>query len=222
MLDDLAADRQIKDVRHHGTLIQAFSDPKVYVAAFVYFAILCGVNAITLWTPTLLKASGIAAVSQIGWISSLPYVAAVVAMYFVGRNSDRTLERRWHVSLALLVAGVSFSCLGAAAGHPAVVALLLIFAAAGLYSAFCIFWTIPPAYLAGPAAAGGIALISSLGGFGGFASPNIVGWAKDVTGSLSNGFLAIGIILFAGSAVIILGIPPRLLHERKDPALAHD
>ena len=52
-------------------------------------------------------------------------------------------------------------------------------------------------FLSGAAAAGGIALINSLGNLGGFAGPYLIGWVKDATGSYA---AAMGI--FALAAIV--------------------
>ena len=53
-------------------------------------------------------------------------------------------------------------------------------AAAGIYSAMGPFWTMPPVFLTGAAAAAGIAAVNSIGNLGGFAGPYTVGnMAKD-------------------------------------------
>ena len=75
----------------------------------------------------------------------------------------------------------------------------------------------PPVFLGGTAAAGGIALINSIGNLGGFVGPYAVGWIKDSTGSFTAGmgFLAGGLV---GAAVIAL-LFGRLLHRRAMPPL---
>jgi nitrate/nitrite transporter NarK len=90
---------------------------------------------------------------------------------------------------------------------------LLGLAAAGIYGAVVTFWTIPPAYLQGNAAAGGIALISSLGALGGFSSPTILGAVMSRTGSLYIGFVVLGVILLAGAMLVVLAIPKTMLRE---------
>ncbi len=49
-----------------------------------------------------------------------------------------------------------------------------------MWAAYTVFWAIPSQYLQGEAAAGGIALINSIGLLGGFLSPSIIGWIKTV------------------------------------------
>ena len=60
----------------------------------------------------------------------------------------------------------------------------------GINGARAIFWTIPPRFLTGMAAAGGLAFINSIGTTGGFVGPYVMGWLTDETGSFSAGLLA--------------------------------
>jgi cyanate permease len=71
----------------------------------------------------------------------------------------------------------------------------LTIALIGVSSARAIFWTIPPRFLVGTAAAGGLALINSVGTLGGFFGPFMMGWLRDVTGSFNTGLLAMALIL---------------------------
>ena len=68
------------------------------------------------------------------------------------------------------------------------------------------FWTLPASFLTGSAAAGGIALINSIGNLGGFVAPYAIGWIKDATGDITLGLvvLAAGPIM-AGLIVILMG-----------------
>jgi MFS transporter, ACS family, tartrate transporter len=70
----------------------------------------------------------------------------------------------------------------------------------GIYAAIATSWTLPTAFLSGTAAAGGLALINSIGNLGGFAGPYFMGWIKTATGEYSLGFLLIGVglALFGG------------------------
>ena len=64
-------------------------------------------------------------------------------------------------------------------------------AAAGFYGTKGMFWSMPPMFLTGMAAATGIAWINSLGNLGGFFGPSIVGFLKDQTGSFAGGLYAL-------------------------------
>ncbi|KAB0633796.1 MFS transporter [Burkholderia stagnalis] len=59
----------------------------------------------------------------------------------------------------------------------------------GVTTARAVFWRIPARFLSGAAAAGVLAFINSVGTFGGFAGPFLVGWLKDRTGSFAMGML---------------------------------
>ena len=71
-------------------------------------------------------------------------------------------------------------------------------AVTGVNGARAIFWTIPPRFLTGMAAAGGLAFINSIGTTGGFVGPYVFGWLTDETGSFSAGLLAMSGFLVAG------------------------
>lgn len=64
------------------------------------------------------------------------------------------------------------------------------------------FWAIPQQHLKGTAAAGGIALINSIGLFGGFFSPTLIGWTKEATGSLQAGLLVMAALLVLGAVLL--------------------
>ena len=87
--------------------------------------------------------------------------------------------------------------------------IALSVAAFGIYGALPVFWTLPTAFLSGAAAAGGIAIINSLGNLSGYYGPSIVGFLKDRTGGFEAGLLA----LAAAGAVAFL-IVLTLNHDR--------
>ena len=63
------------------------------------------------------------------------------------------------------------------------------------------FWSLPGSLLSGTAAAGGIALVSSVAFMGGFLGPNVFGPISDV----SHGYTA-GLALLAALALVASGI----------------
>jgi MFS transporter, ACS family, tartrate transporter len=76
----------------------------------------------------------------------------------------------------------------------------------GIYAAHATFWTLPTGFLTGAAAAGGIALVNSIGTLGGFAGPYVIGLIKDATGETTLGLvvLAAGMIM-AGVVTFLMG-----------------
>ena len=92
------------------------------------------------------------------------------------------------------------------AGSLTLTMLALIVAAIGGFAAFGLFWTLPTGLLTGIAAAGGIALINSIGSLAGFGGPYLIGWIKEMTGSAVNGLLVLGALpALAAVIVIVLG-----------------
>jgi D-galactonate transporter len=204
---DLEADRAAGHARSPRRFGEALRNPRVYAMALIYFAYFCSLNTILLWTPTLLKTVGVATVTAIGWLSGMISLISTAGMVLVGYSSDRAMERRWHVALSGLLAAGCFFLLPAAAHSVALTVALLTLASVGIFSVLSLFWTIPSAYLEGSAAAGGIALISSIGSFGGAVSPFFVGWIKVETGSMYVALSAIALLLAIGMILLLACVP---------------
>ncbi|MNO78025.1 putative metabolite transport protein NicT [compost metagenome] len=206
---DLAAEQ--KTHGHAERLLDAFRDPRIYIAGLVYFCIYSGSNTVSYWLPTLIRGLGLEDLKLIGLASSLPYATALVAMYVLGRSSDKRRERRWHLAGTMLVSAVCFSLLGFVQGQLLPSLVLMSLASAAALSALPLFWTIPPAFLTPTRAVAGIALISSIGNFAGVVSQAAVGAIKSATGSLYLAFDMIGVVLVAGALLLLIAIPARIL-----------
>lgn len=196
----------------HSHLSQAFSDGRVWLLGAIYFAIVCGIYIISFWLPSLIKQTGVSDPLQIGFLTAVPYIAAIIAMITVNSSADRMRERRWHTVLPALAAGLGLA-LTAVAGNNTVLAMVgLTVAAAGASTAQASFWCIPAAFLSGAAAAAGIALINSLGNIAGFVSTFMVGWMTSLTHSSASALYLFGAIV-AGGGAFLLTIPARLVNK---------
>ena len=92
----------------------------------------------------------------------------------------------------------------------------------GIFACLPVFWTLPTAFLTGAAAAGGIAVINSVGNLAGFAGPYVMGWLKDATGTFTAGLLTIAAAgLVAMVIVLLLGHDTRLEHAPPQGAKPH-
>jgi MFS family permease len=140
---------------------------------------------------------------QTGFVTSLPYVVGLASMILWGRHSDRRLERRWHVAIALFVAAGGIA---AAAGldNPVQKMIALSIAGFGIFGCLPVIWTLPASFLSGAAAAGGIAAINSLGNLAGFFGPFAMGWIKDSTGGFGAGLLCLSGAGLVGVAAVLL------------------
>lgn len=190
----------------------AFTNARVWVLCAGYFGIIMGLYGISFWLPTLIKASGVAGAFDVGLLTMIPYGAAAIAMVMIGRSSDRTKERRWHVALPAVIGAVGLAASTLVPHQPAMAVLALTFATIGILGALCQFWSIPPAFLGGAAAAAGIALINSVGNLAGFVSPYLVGWIKDATHSTDLGLYCVAVSLIL-AAMIVLTVPKRAVNH---------
>jgi MFS family permease len=206
---DLENDRQNSERGFTHSFAEVFKDPMIYAFMFMNFAVNCGANAVSFWTPSLLKEAGITNFGTIGWVTGAISLISAVAMLIIGRNSDRTMDRKWHFVLTGVVGAASFFILPISAGSVWGTASILTAAAIGNFCVLSLYWTIPTSYLRGKGKAGGIAASSMFGAIGSGVSPSIIGWLKVETGSLYFGLAAVGCILIAGVVMALIATPRR-------------
>jgi D-galactonate transporter len=206
VLADLEQDRLATGATRT-SFIDALRSPQVWLLTLIYFCLVSANPTLGFWTPTIIKGMGVKSDLVIGLLSSLPYIVGVAATIMVGRRSDRKLERRYHCAMSTLAAAVGLVLIGWLANTPTLAFLALVLAVAGVLSAFSPFWQIPTLMLSGSAAAGGIALINSIGNLSGFAGPAVVGWLKDLTGKTSSGLYVVAGMELLCTVLILTCIP---------------
>jgi len=205
--EELEAENRIKDQQCVNNSILGFLlSPWVWYFCVVYFFIEMGEYAIGFWMPSIIQNSGIENLNHVGLLSAIPYLIAGVVMIMVGRSADLKNERRWHLVIPMLV-GMLGLMLAAHFSSSLIVSMIgLTLATAGVLTALPMFWTVPQSLLGTAAAAGGLALINSIGNLAGFFSPYLVGWIKDLTHSTDIALYLIGISVLI-AAILILRIP---------------
>lgn len=206
---DLATEAAAKSGPRHHTLSAALKDRRLYVLGMMSVALISGIGGISLWLPTIVRGSGITNVLHIGLLSALPYIVAVIVQQWVARRSDRMQERRWHAAIPALVAALGWFLLPLVQEHTWLALGMLTLMTAGSFGATGPFWTLPSTYLAGTAAAGGIAIVTTFGGIAAFLSPIAVGWAATATGSLASGQMYYGTLMLLGASVLVYGTRSR-------------
>jgi MFS family permease len=198
------------------TRLHSFSElirnARVWLMCLIYFSIVMAQYGLTFWMPTLIKTTGIKTSLNIGLLSAIPFLCAIVVMNLCGRSSDAMRERRWHLMLPALAGAAGFAVAASYPQNTAVSLLCLSVAAAGVLTCTPLFWSLPTALLSGTAAAAGIALINSVGNLAGFVSPSLIGYLKDATHSNQYGMDALAVIL-AGSALLVWLVPPKLVNR---------
>lgn len=190
----------------HVTLRDALLSPRLWMVSIPYLCIVIAFYGVSFWLPQIVEAASGLGSAMVVLLSAIPYVAATIGLVVVGASSDRTGERRWHVAVPCAIGAVGFVLTVVAPQTLAVSLATLSIAAFGIWGTLGPFWTLPTAFLRGTAAAGGIALVNSVGNIGGFFGPNLVGWIRESTGKFEYGLLMLAAILAIG-AVVVLMIP---------------
>jgi D-galactonate transporter len=208
--ENIAREDQEKEHRSH--LSVAFKTPRVWLLGLIYFCLASGIYIISFWLPTLIKQTGVSDPLQIGLLTAVPYIAAIIAMVAVNSHADRVRERRWHTLIPAVVTACGLLLTAWAVNNTLLAMAGLVMATAGASTAQSSFWTFPAAFLGGAAAAAGIALINSLGNIAGFASTFLVGWMTDLTHSTSASLYFFAGLLAVGAA-LILTIPAHLVDK---------
>jgi MFS transporter, ACS family, tartrate transporter len=190
--------------QHQYSALQALASGRVWHLALAYFGMMIGNYALQSWTPQLVKSlSSLYSNGIIGLLVAIPSLLGLAAMILVSRSSDRRLERRHHVAIPAIIAGVALALLGTTRS-PFYSVILLSFLAVGVYSFYGPFWALPSEFLTGFSAAAGIALINSVGNLGGFAGPYMIGAIAMRTGNLYAGLAIAGVWLFISATLVLL------------------
>ncbi len=144
-------------------------NPQILLLCGIYFSVQLSIYANTFWLPSIVKQIPGTTDLSVGFLSAIPWVCAVFAMYFAAKWQDKAKSKRPLLVAALLVAAVG--TFAAAIASPVLALVFLAIAAMGFKSASPLFWTIPQSALHPLVLAPAIAIINSLGNLGGFVAP---------------------------------------------------
>ncbi|MHC2533490.1 MFS transporter [Bradyrhizobium diazoefficiens] len=197
----LAAERQAIAAKHLSRLKDAFVNWRVLVCAAVNFCAIIGSVGLGLWMPQIIKGLGFSVVA-VGFIAAIPYICGAVTMMLWARLSDRGGERSWFVASALLVGAASLIVCGYATSSALISIVALCGAVIGIMCYQSTFWPIPSSFLTGSAAAGGLAMIVSIGNLGGFVGPYLIGMIRQSTDSFSWALISVAAFLTLAAILI--------------------
>src|SRR3989454_7994544 len=203
-----------KDLRraHRMTVLEALRHPKVLLLALAYFFIVTGSYGVEFFLPSILQQWYHLNLDTITWLVILPPMLALAGQIFVGWNSDRTKERRFHVIVPIALGALALALAPLTQGQLFLTIACFMLAFVGFKSYMPAFWSLPNLFLAEAAAAGSIGLINSIGNLGGFLGPYVLGKAQTVTGSFVGGLYSLCMSLTVSATIIfLLGL------QRKQP-----
>jgi MFS transporter, ACS family, tartrate transporter len=205
LADTLADERAAQESVHRYTLAGALTDGRIWALGLVYFGIVAGLYALGFWLPQILKGLGSLTNLQVGFLATIPYALSAIAMTLWGAHSDRARERRWHIALPAFIGAAALAASATLQGSPVLALIALTIAAMGIFAALPVFWTLPTALLTGTAAAGGIALVNSIGNVGGFLGPTLVGELRERTGDYAWSLGALAIVVAISGVLVLRG-----------------
>jgi ACS family tartrate transporter-like MFS transporter len=190
----------------HLHFTRAVVSPTIVILMLVYVLVGFGVYGKAYFLPLMIKSLGFSDMN-VGYLTSVPAIAGVIGMIIFSRSSDRTGERVWHLIIPCLLGGIGLVLAGLFLNVSPILAIAAFcLASFGISGALPVFWNLPTAFLGSAAAAGGIAVINSVGNISGYAAPQLVGLLRDVTGNYEIPMLVMGVlVLLSGMLVPLAG-----------------
>ncbi|MCW5235074.1 MFS transporter [Verminephrobacter eiseniae] len=207
-----AIDAEEEQKTSHGpaTVLKALTNGRVLFLSLIYFLIQVSVYGVVFYLPTQVAAlMGKSVGLLVGSVTAIPWVCALIAAYCIPRLAESTGR---HALIALGTLAVSAAGIAVSVNAPSsfIALVALCFAAAGFIAVQPLFWSFPTACLGGAAAAGGIALINSLGALGGFVAPNVKTWAEHAFASPSAGLNLLAMTTVFGALLFLALRPTRV------------
>lgn len=194
---------------------EAFKSKAVILLSLQYFAWSIGVYGFVMWLPSIIKKASNLDIVSTGWLSSVPYVVAVVGMLVLSYYSDKTLNRKTFVWTSLLIGSIAFfGSYFIGSSNFWLSYTLLVIAGGAMYAPYGPFFAIIPEILPRNVAGGAMALINSMGALGSFVGSYIVGYLNGVTGGPSASFVFMASALFV-SVLLTLAVKAPAAKEAK-------
>jgi MFS family permease len=191
----------------------ALRNPRVYGLAAVYFGINFGLVVLVFFLPQILASfkeqyGTNYSPFQMGVLTALPFLTAIVVQVLWSWHSRRTDEVAWHIAIPMFLGSIS-TAVALFVSSPVLAITAISVTAACVFSAIPVFWQLPRAFLTGSAAAAGIGVINTIGVSSNFVGPYIMGWLRDATGNFRSGMLVIAaFMLMSGVLALVLRHKP--------------
>jgi len=200
-----------REAVHRYAVVETLLNPRVWLFTLVYFAYNSANYTVLVFLPQIVKSFGIS-IQMTGYVTALPFVFAVAVMLYWSLRSDRSGSRTVYCASACLLGAAGLAvCSIIGISHPVYMMVAMIVGVMGLQSIAPTFWPLPTAMLSGVAAAGGIALINSVGGLGAFVAPYAFGLIKDASGGSDQ----LALLVLACAPVVSALVLLALGHDRR-------
>lgn len=199
--------RETADVKNDERVsyLAALLSPQVLILTAIYFLRNFGSYGSLFWLPTAVARGKTLSDIALGNLVTIPYIIAAVMMVWTAKSSDRTGERRAHMSLTIGLSGVSFLAALGVQQFPWVSFALLSVAVGAVYASLGPFWSLPTETLPHKSVATALGLINAIGNLGGYFGPAVVGYFLKRSGGFVYGFglLGVALIIAAGMGFLL-------------------
>jgi ACS family tartrate transporter-like MFS transporter len=196
----LKADGEKAHLGHSAGVARALLEPKVWmIGAYFFFALITS-YAYSFSAPAILQGATGWSVTKVGFLVACFGLAGAAGMLVNSAHSDRRGERALHCIVPCLVMAAGFLT-ASYAREPWLVVAALAASFVAFMSMLGPANAVPMQFLAGRAAAAGIAAMNTITMFAGFVGPYWMGVMKDYTGNYDAGLrgLALPCLLAAGT-----------------------
>jgi len=197
----LDSDSAHAQLGHEAGVMQALLSPKVWLIGAYFLCALTANYAYYFSAPVILQGATGWSVTNVGFLIAGFGVAGAAGMLLNGAHSDRSGERTFHCVVPCVLMALGY-LIASYARAP-----WLIVAALGV--SFVAFMSmqgpalaVPTQFLAGRAAAAGIAAMNTITMFSGFIGPYWMGVTKDATGSYWLGLRGL-VVPSVGAALVM-------------------
>lgn len=181
----------------------SFTNPQVWLLVMVYFLVQVGFYGFALWLPVVLKGITKSGFTQVGLLTTLPFLVAALFMWLNAKHSDKTGERKLHTAIPLVLGGVALLLSAVTNSMPFVAVIFLILTEGFLLPYIGVFWTLPALLIGDEAIGASMGLINGVGNLGGFFGPFIVGDLITATNSTMAGMLVMTAVLILAGLIIL-------------------
>jgi len=194
----------IKPVKNYG---EAFKSKPVILLSAQYFLWSIGVYGFVMWLPSIIKAAPNMDIVTTGWLSSVPYILAIILMLTASYFSDKMMNRSAFVWPFLLIGAIAFyASYAIGTQHFWISFVLLVIAGGAMYAPYGPFFAIIPEILPRNVAGGAMALINSMGALGSFVGAYIVGYLNGATGGFGASYIFMAGSLFLSAILTIWAV----------------
>jgi sugar phosphate permease len=191
---------------------QGFFNLKVWMLGGIDFAILLSAYAIGFWLPTFIRNTGVTDTFEIGLLTAIPSLAALISMLVIGASSDRFRERRWHIIVPFLVGAVAMFSSTFFTNSLTGTVFFFSVAFAAVIGAVPVFFSLPATFLKGTAAATGFALACSLANIAGLVGNSLMGLVMEVFQSATIALWIFAACLILGS-LLVIALPAKIVNR---------